>query len=125
MEQLKRQVSLFLAALQMEDNEELREKIESFFSADMENKHLILKRSILYFYNKYNVEDAIACAPVENQIFAFDGVKVSRIKPEMYLGDAALYSSMSSSDGDGGFSLEVDLTSNNNNNNNNNGNNNG
>jgi len=121
------QIKLFLQGAGIKETSELIDTIQSFFQQAIEGQHLIFKRSILYFYQKENVVNSIPCSSTDDNVYTFDGTKVSRIKPEYYLGSAAslvagaaVLNTIETEFGGGGYS-----NNNNNNNNNNNGNNNG
>ncbi len=119
MSEIEQQIQLFLKRATLSDNKELPLTISDFFTGDISDKHIILKRSILYFYNKNLIVKTFPCQQpdIDNNIYTFDGVKVSRIAPQYYIGSKALAS---------GTAMGTSSSNNNNNNNNNNnGNNNG
>ena len=122
MSQLEQQISLFLKGAGLEQTDDLLQKIQSFFVESPEDKHLVFKRSILYFFKKHKIIDSIPCTSKEENVYTFDGTKVARIKPDFYIGGAT-----SAVVGASVFNgLEIGYSNNNNNNNNNNnGNNNG
>ncbi|MBF0264236.1 MAG: hypothetical protein HQL46_03125 [Gammaproteobacteria bacterium] len=126
MNQLEQQIHLFLQGIGIEafdkQYDNLKQAIQSFFQQQADDKHLIFKRSILYFYQKDQIINSIPYTSEDDNVYTFDGVKVSRVKPEYYLGKASsMVAGASVLDG-----LEISYSNNNNNNNNNNnGNNNG
>ena len=98
-----------------EDQELLFSKICDFFEDGQADKHLIFKRSILYFYAGSDIIDTHACVATKSKhSITFDGTKVAKIDKNYFVGAAS--SSV--------FDVEFEIA-NNNNNNNNNGNNNG
>lgn len=111
-------IDFFISQLSIDENKELVfSKVRDFFRNDELDKHIIFKRSILYFYAGSEIIDTYACPPTElNHSITFDGSKVSKIEKAYFVGAAS--KSM--------FDVEFEISSNNNNNNNNNnGNNNG
>lgn len=122
MSQLDQQIALFLKGAGIEQSAKLQQKIHSFFQEKSDDRHLIFKRSILYFYNKHKIIGSIACSSKDENVYTFDGAKVARVKPDYYTGGVtSAVVGASLIDG-----LEIDFSNNNNNNNNNNnGNNNG
>ncbi len=101
-------------------SDQLLPVLENFFSVDNEHKHIILKRSIIYFYEHDKIVNSISCGDCnsDENIYTFDGQKVARITPHYYIGSAFM-SGAASQD------VQSSTNNNNNNNNNNNGNNNG
>lgn len=93
-----------------------------FFSEKPDERHLLFKRGVLYFFENEEIIDTFVSGqePSSNDCFTFDGKKIARTSPAHYLGHN--FSSQSSGNG---VSFDIDISNNNNNNNNNNGNNNG
>lgn len=119
MQSQNNKIDFFISQLSISENKEVVfSKIRDFFGNGDLDKHIIFKRSILYFYTGSEIIDTYACPPTElNHSITFDGSKVSKIEKAYFVGAAS--KSM--------FDVEFEISSNNNNNNNNNnnGNNNG
>ena len=122
MMQTDKNISLFLKATGIEQPSELLPQIQSFFQDASPDKHIIFKRSILYFYDKDKIINSIPFNSDENNVFTFDGTKVARLKPDFYTGGAT--SVVVGAAALNEFNINFS-NNNNNNNNNNNGNNNG
>jgi hypothetical protein len=103
-----------------EDQARFHLKIKQFFSDQSTTKQVVLKRSSFYFYRGIAIEEAIPTGAEmqDDMIYTFDGTKLSKVNPTLYLGSKQGPISQYS-----GISLSSN--NNNNNNNNNNGNNNG
>lgn len=121
MTQTDKYISLFLKAAGLEQSPGLLQQVQSFFQDDSPDKHIIFKRSILYFYNKDKIINSVPFNSDENNVYTFDGTKVARLKPDFYTGGAtsAVVSAAAL------IEFNINFSNNNNNNNNNNGNNNG
>jgi hypothetical protein len=120
---LDRQIKTFVDQMDSQGNRHaLLTKIQSFFTGAegraAKERHLIYKRSILYFFQNHDVVEAMPCGrSVNSAVLTFDGEKISRIMPvSLATSGQSRRSRRDSWDWD---------INNNNNNNNNNGNNNG
>jgi hypothetical protein len=102
-----------------EEQARFHRKIKQFFSDLSTPKQVILKRSSFYFYQGIAIEEAMPTGAEmqDDMIYTFDGNKLSKVSPSLYLGTKQSPISHYS-----GIGLS---SNNNNNNNNNNGNNNG
>jgi hypothetical protein len=112
-------VELFLTTTNMVEQLQLSKDVRQFFSEDIAERHVIVKRSILYFYQNHQIVNTFVCKTLLNDrcCYTFDGEKMARVSPAFYIGGDAL---------DMGIEYSVGSSNNNNNNNNNNnGNNNG
>lgn len=125
MQDFEQQTQLFIERAQLANPQTIQQAFSQFFETATEHKHVILKRSILYFYSGHEIVNTLPCKQLEDDpnIYSFDGIKISRVKPQFFMGKAAEAAAMGR---EVSIGIGIDLSSNNNNNNNNNnGNNNG
>lgn len=123
------QLTVFLRQIQLDTQREAQaQQLRSFFAQpELQNPHVILKNSVIYYFDGAELRDSQALATskpalAERNVYAFDGEKVSRLRPGFYLSPNADTRAQKS------FLVTAfegsTITNNNNNNNNNNGNNN-
>ncbi|MBQ4811781.1 hypothetical protein J8M20_10560 [Pseudoalteromonas luteoviolacea] len=119
MQALDTKIEFFISQLSIgEKKDEIYSKLYQFFKGEDPQKHVIYKRSIIYFYYGSDIVETYSCTPVEvEHSISFDGSKVSKIEKSYFTGSSSKSI----------FDVEFEMSSNNNNNNNNNnnGNNNG
>jgi hypothetical protein len=127
-EHLHDKATLFLDQIALSaNNDEVLEKVKQFFGGSVVNRHILFKSASLHYVENTGAVlgvDSVSSNFSGDYYLRFDGLRVSRIEPDYYLGTADKRGGDRWSDG--GFEFGSDVSSNNNNNNNNNnGNNNG
>lgn len=112
MESTANKIDFFISQLPIdaEDQSTAKIKVTEYLKGVTENRQIIFKRSIFYFYHGTEIVDTYKCKPTNLDVtYTFDGEKVSKLNKSYFVGAT---SSM--------FEVSFELSNNNNNNNNNN-----